>query len=85
MAGKLEEYHSKRDFGRTSEPRGADGNGAEAAAEGRFVVHQHNARNLHWDLRLERGGVLVSWALPRGIPRHPDENRLAVHTEDHPL
>ena len=49
------------------------------------MVQQHDARNLHWDLRLEHDGVLVSWALPRGIPEHPDENRLAVHTEDHPL
>jgi bifunctional non-homologous end joining protein LigD len=87
MAGKLEAYHSKRDFDRTSEPRGEDGNRAEAAAEGRFVVHQHNARNLHWDLRLEHDGVLLSWALPRGVPQLPDKaaNRLAVHTEDHPL
>jgi bifunctional non-homologous end joining protein LigD len=87
MAGKLEEYHSKRDFDRTSEPRGEDGDGGQAAAEGRFVVHQHNARNLHWDLRLEHDGVLLSWALPRGVPQLPDKaaNRLAVHTEDHPL
>lgn len=49
------------------------------------MVHEHHARRLHWDLRLERNGVLVSWALPRGIPDRPDENRLAVHTEDHPL
>ena len=49
------------------------------------MVQEHDARNLHWDLRLEHDGVLVSWALPRGIPAHPDENRLAVHTEDHPL
>ena len=81
MAEKLESYRAKRDFGRTSEPAG----GAEGGGEARFVVQQHDARNLHWDLRLEHAGVLVSWALPRGIPEHPDENRLAVHTEDHPL
>ncbi len=87
MARKLQEYRSKRDFERTSEPRGEEGRPAEPAASGRFVVHQHNARNLHWDLRLEHEGVLLSWALPRGVPQLPDRaaNRLAVHTEDHPL
>jgi DNA ligase D-like protein (predicted ligase)/DNA ligase D-like protein (predicted 3'-phosphoesterase) len=48
-------------------------------------VHEHHARRLHWDLRLEKDGVLVSWALPRGVPEDPKQNRLAVHTEDHPL
>jgi bifunctional non-homologous end joining protein LigD len=81
MAKKLESYRAKRDFDKTSEPAGGDG----AGSEGRFVIQEHNARRLHWDLRLEHDGVLVSWALPRGVPRHPDENRLAVHTEDHPL
>jgi bifunctional non-homologous end joining protein LigD len=81
MAKRLESYHAKRDFEKTSEPRGAEG--GESA--GRFVIQEHNARRLHWDLRLEHDGVLVSWALPRGVPKHPDENRLAVHTEDHPL
>jgi bifunctional non-homologous end joining protein LigD len=86
MARKLEEYRAKRRFDRTSEPRG-DEESAEPAASGRFVVHQHDARNLHWDLRLEHDGVLLSWALPRGIPQLPDRaaNRLAVHTEDHPI
>lgn len=87
MARKLDEYRTKRDFERTAEPRGEDGGGEAPAASGRFVVHQHDARNLHWDLRLEHDGVLLSWALPRGIPQLPDRaaNRLAVHTEDHPL
>jgi bifunctional non-homologous end joining protein LigD len=82
MAKRLESYRAKRDFEKTAEPRGGEETGA---TEGRFVVQEHSARNLHWDLRLERDGVAVSWALPRGIPAHPDENRLAVHTEDHPL
>ncbi|MBN1528724.1 MAG: non-homologous end-joining DNA ligase [Thermoleophilaceae bacterium] len=81
MADKLGRYRKKRDFESTPEPRG----GASAAGGGRFVVQQHDARRLHWDLRLEHDGSLASWALPRGVPEHPDENRLAVHTEDHPL
>ena len=87
MARELEEYRAKRDFDRTTEPRGGERAEAEPAASGRFVVHQHDARNLHWDLRLEHKGVLLSWALPRGIPQLPDRaaNRLAVRTEDHPL
>src|SRR3954453_9983041 len=80
MAKKLGRYEEKRDFKRTPEPRGepAAGDGA------RFVVQQHDARRLHWDLRLEHEGALASWALPRGIPVHPDEKRLAGQTEDHP-
>jgi bifunctional non-homologous end joining protein LigD len=74
MADKLGAYRAKRDFDSTTEPSGR-----------RFVVQEHHARRLHWDLRMENEGVAVSWALPRGIPAHPDENRLAVHTEDHPL
>jgi bifunctional non-homologous end joining protein LigD len=74
MVDRLGTYRAKRDFATTAEPSGR-----------RFVVQEHHARRLHWDLRLENDGVLVSWALPRGIPAHPDENRLAVHTEDHPL
>jgi bifunctional non-homologous end joining protein LigD len=79
---KLESYRGKRSFDATPEPAGAAGDGAGGA---RFVIQEHHARRLHWDLRLERDGVLVSWALPRGVPSDPDENRLAVHTEDHPL
>src|SRR3954447_23623606 len=81
MAKKLGRYEQKRDFGRTPEPRGGDGGGAGV----RFVVQEHDASRLHWDLRLEHEGALASWAVPRGIPVHPDENRLAVRTEDHPL
>jgi bifunctional non-homologous end joining protein LigD len=82
LAEKLESYRAKRDFGKTSEPKGGRDGGP---ARGRFVVQEHHARRLHWDLRMEQGGVLASWALPRGIPQHPKENRLAVRTEDHPL
>ncbi len=82
MADRLGSYEAKRDFKKTPEPRAKRGQRADAA---RFVVQEHNARRLHWDLRLEREGTLASWALPRGVPEHPSENRLAVRTEDHPL
>jgi bifunctional non-homologous end joining protein LigD len=82
VADKLDTYRAKRDFERTAEPSGRRG---RETKDGRFVVQEHHARRLHWDLRLEHDGVLASWALPRGIPAHPDENRLAVRTEDHPL
>jgi bifunctional non-homologous end joining protein LigD len=82
VADKLDTYHGKRDFERTAEP---SGKGRRKPKGARFVVQEHHARRLHWDLRMEHDGVAVSWALPRGVPAHPDENRLAVHTEDHPL
>ncbi|MEO8091751.1 MAG: non-homologous end-joining DNA ligase [bacterium] len=85
MARKtLSEYERKRSFDRTPEPEGEIGDAGETGG-GRFVIQEHHATRLHWDLRLERDGVAVSWALPRGIPPHPKENRLAVRTEDHPL
>jgi bifunctional non-homologous end joining protein LigD len=81
MADRLGGYRAKRDFRSTPEPRGR----REEGDGGRFVIQEHHARRLHWDLRLEHEGALASWALPRGIPAHPKENRLAVRTEDHPL
>ena len=86
MAGhkpNLDEYRAKRDFAATAEPAG-DAAAREADAP-RFVVQEHHATRLHWDLRLEHDGVLASWAIPNGIPPDPSENRLAVRTEDHPL
>jgi len=81
---RLSEYESKRNFGKTAEPAPRKG-GSKGKGAPRFVVQQHDATRLHWDLRLEHDGVAVSWAVPNGIPRDPSENRKAVHTEDHPL
>ncbi|MGI8920832.1 MAG: non-homologous end-joining DNA ligase [Solirubrobacteraceae bacterium] len=80
---KLGGYRAKRDLDATPEP--SVGGRSEGAGEGRFVVQEHHARSLHWDLRLERDGVLVSWAVPKGIPLDSKHNHLAVHVEDHPL
>ncbi|MER5453859.1 DNA polymerase ligase N-terminal domain-containing protein [Micromonospora sp. NPDC002389] len=85
MADRLAEYRRKRDAARTPEPVPATGTGRVGADRGRFVIQQHHARSLHWDLRLEHDGVLASWAVPRGLPREPGRNHLAVHTEDHPM
>jgi bifunctional non-homologous end joining protein LigD len=82
--GKLGKYRQKRDFERTPEPAAKAAN-AKRGRLPRFVVQEHHARRLHWDFRLERDGVLVSWAVPKGIPPDPKKNHLAVHVEDHPL
>jgi bifunctional non-homologous end joining protein LigD len=79
---RLDEYRRKRSFSETPEPAGGSPSGEQRA---RFVIQQHDATRLHWDLRLEHQGTLASWALPRGIPLDPAEDRLAVRTEDHPL
>ncbi|MDQ4502560.1 ATP-dependent DNA ligase [Sinomonas sp. ASV322] len=80
---RLTVYRSKRDAAATPEPVPAE---APVPGEGNaFVIHEHHARRLHWDLRLEHEGVLASFALPRGVPTDPGRNHLAVHTEDHPI
>jgi bifunctional non-homologous end joining protein LigD len=81
---KLSTYRGKRDPGRTPEPVPSEGP-LPRGDDDTFVIQEHHARRLHWDFRLERDGVLVSWALPKGVPDDPARNHLAVHTEDHPL
>ncbi len=83
MADKLGRYRGKRDASRTPEPVPEEG--PLPHGDDTFVIQEHHARRLHWDFRLERDGVLVSWALPKGVPDDPKTNHLAVHTEDHPL
>ncbi len=79
---ELASYRAKRNFKATPEPPPGEARGGGAP---RFVVHEHHARRLHWDLRLERDGVLASWAIPKGLPQAPNENHFAAATEDHPL
>lgn len=80
-AERLRTYEAKRDFSATPEPPPS----SPDSPGNRFVIQKHAARRLHYDLRLERDGVLWSWAVPRGLPTVPGERRLAVRTEDHPL
>jgi len=86
---RLQRYRSKRDAQKTPEPmpkrQRASSRGSSPGHGASFVIQEHHARSLHWDFRLEHDGVLVSWALPKGVPTSTGSNRLAVQTEDHPL
>lgn len=84
---KLAAYRGRRDFRRTPEPSGRRKGGPRFARRDNpvFVIQQHDARSLHFDFRIETGGVLASWAVPKGPSTDPRDKRLAVRTEDHPL
>ncbi len=82
MPRSLSEYNRKRDFTATPEPSGKPARGGKRL---RFVVQKHRATRLHYDFRLEAGGAMPSWAVPKGPTLVPGERRLAMHVEDHPL
>src|SRR5690349_22147088 len=82
-ADPLRTYHERRDFSVTREPKGRTAAGSKKGLG--FVVQKHAARRLHYDFRLEHGGVLWSWAVPKGPSLDPKERRLAARTEDHPI
>lgn len=79
---RLTKYRAKRDFTRTAEP---EGKSAKSGKKLSYVIQKHAARRLHYDFRLEWNGTLMSWAIPKGPSENPNDKRLAVHVEDHPV
>jgi len=82
MPDRLRKYRSRRDFTRTQEPEGKTAKSGKRLA---YVIQKHAARRLHYDFRLEWNGALMSWAVPKGPSENPNDKRLAVHVEDHPV
>src|SRR5438067_7068130 len=88
MAASLKEYHRKRNFAATPEPKGSVSHDVKRRKKAKtlfFCVQKHLAKQLHYDFRLENEGVLLSWAVPKGPSLNPADKRLAMRVEDHPL
>lgn len=81
-ADRLSDYNRKRNFTRTAEPKGKT---KKSGRKLRYLIQKHDASRLHYDFRLEWDGTLMSWAIPKGPSENPDDKRLAVHVEDHPI